>query len=112
MRSASRIGLPGALGPLSAVLAVWLSGCCSAPCYSPRTSRTHANLVLGPSPEVARSAERFGPRTLVPDAIIGYRVDSYSTSTTILFDDQSFYDRMGGGVFHGAVSERSETWLR
>ncbi|MBK8915140.1 MAG: hypothetical protein IPM64_11175 [Phycisphaerales bacterium] len=48
----------------------------------------------------------------MPEAIIGYRVDSYSTSTTILFDDQSFYDKMGGGVFHGAVSERSETWLR
>lgn len=96
----------------SALLAVWLAGCCSAPCYAPRSARPNANLVLGPSAEIARGAEGFGRRTLVPEAIIGYRVDSYSTSTTILFDDQSFYDKMGGGVFHGAVSERSETWLR
>lgn len=71
-----------------------------------------ANLALGACREDALLSEQFRARALAPEAIIGYRVDDYRTSISIIYDDQSFYDRLGGGLYHTGISFSEETYLR
>lgn len=71
-----------------------------------------ANLVLGPTREDALLAEVFAGRSNWPSFSRGYLLDSTTYVTQFQFDDQSFYDRLGGGFVDSTESMRSEVWVR
>jgi len=43
---------------------------------------------------------------------IGYRFDDRSYHTEITYDDQAFYERLGGGYFRAAETIRSGVLVR
>ncbi len=71
-----------------------------------------ANLALGPSAELGRIAELFVYRSSWPSVPIGYRFDDRSYHTEITYDDQAFYERLGGGYFRAAETIRSGVLVR
>lgn len=74
--------------------------------------RPVGNLALGRTRDISLDSEQIRDRQLAPEAVIGYRLESVSSSTTIYYDDQSFHDRFGGGLYHSGISFREETWIR
>jgi hypothetical protein len=70
------------------------------------------NLVLGPSAEHVRIAESFAYRSTWPSVPVGYRVDDVSYGTEVIYDDQAFYDRIGGGYFRMSETVRTSALLR
>lgn len=101
---------------------VAVSGCASRPpphaaviTHDPTVferDRPPGNLALGPAPAVNVLAEQFAGRAAAPGAYIGYRLGEMSYSTVFTYDDQSFYDRLGGAYFQEADSFRLQSWLR
>jgi len=71
-----------------------------------------ANLLLSDSPYVAMLGERFAGRDDWPTTVFGYVVEDVSTFTEFSYDDQSFFDRFGGGLQHEALSVRSGVVVR
>lgn len=64
------------------------------------------NLVLSPWREDLRAAEAFASRSDWPSSSIGYEYETFEESTLFSYDDQSFHDRLGGGLYHSATSVR------
>jgi hypothetical protein len=99
-----------------------VSGCASKPpphaavvVHDPTSferSRAPGNLALGPGPEVNLLAEQFAGRLAAPGAYVGYRLGEMAFSSVFTYDDQSFYDRLGGAYFQEADSFRLQSWLR
>jgi hypothetical protein len=71
-----------------------------------------ANLALGPSAEHSYIAEFFAYRSSWPSASVGYRFDDTSYHTEIIYDDQAFYERLGGGYFRAAETIRTGVLVR
>ncbi|MBL8877837.1 MAG: hypothetical protein JNG88_01855 [Phycisphaerales bacterium] len=71
-----------------------------------------ANLALGPTREDAVFAEAFAGRLNWPSYDRGYLLDSTTYVTQFQYDDQSFYDRLGGGFMDSTESVRNEIWVR
>jgi len=73
---------------------------------------TPANLALGPTAEHGRIAEYFTQRSTWPSVPVGYRLDDAAYHVEVIYDDQSFYDRLGGGYFRMSETARTSTMLR
>ena len=43
---------------------------------------------------------------------IGYRFDDRSYHTEVIYDDQAFYERLGGGYFRAAETIRTGVLVR
>ena len=71
-----------------------------------------ANLALGPSAEHGRIAEMFAYRSSWPAVPIGYRFDDRSYHTEVIYDDQAFYERLGGGYFRATETIRTGVLVR
>ncbi len=107
-------------GTLIAICSVLLSGCAArdegtllfAPEARPAQTAPAPNLVLGPTAEHARLAEEFAYRANWPSVDLGYRVDDTSYATEVMFDDQVYYDRLGGSFLYGTQSVRTSVLLR
>ena len=98
-----------------------LGGCASKPPHAAvvihdpavvERDRPPGNLALGPAPAVAALAEQMAGRTPAPGAYVGYALGEMAFSSVFTYDDQSFYDRLGGAYFHEADSFRMQGWLR
>lgn len=101
------------------VLLLGLGGCAAQPAghvvwYQPEGGRraTGANLVFGPPPHYADYAALFAGRARWPVADAGYRLGEASYYADITVDDQSFYDRRGGGHYQSATTYRTGLFLR
>lgn len=70
------------------------------------------NLVLGPAAEDAWIAEAFAGRSRWPSVDRGYLLDSTTYITQFRYDDQSFFDRLGGGFIDSTETIRDEVWVR
>lgn len=74
--------------------------------------RAIPNLALGSAAEHNLIGEALTARTAWPAVEGGYRFDDVSYFSQVIFDDQAFYDRLGGGFFQGNQSVRSSVLLR
>jgi hypothetical protein len=84
-----------------ALLLVVLGGCAGRPvkpavCPPPEIYRPGANLALGPSPQYVRVASGLTGRREWPAVSVGYVLDDITFLSDVQFDDQYFYDRLGG----------------
>ncbi|MFO0837770.1 MAG: hypothetical protein U1D55_04530 [Phycisphaerae bacterium] len=70
------------------------------------------NLVLGGGPRLLRIADDLTERSNWPSVPIGYRFNEESYSTHISYDDQSYYDRFGGGFNYVTQSVRTGVLVR
>jgi hypothetical protein len=70
------------------------------------------NLALGPSAEHGRLAELFNARLARPSVAVGYRLGDVSYYSELIYDDQTFYDRYGGGFYREAETFRTGVRLR
>ena len=80
--------------------------------YAPSVVACGPNLVLGPKAEDAWLAEAFAGRSSWPSAERGYLLDSTTYITQFRYDDQSFFDRLGGGFIDSTEKFRDEVWVR
>lgn len=94
---------------------------CVLGCNSPRShyavlysgpQRPAGNLALGPNAWDNRFAETQASRSTWPSINHGYRFNEITSYSQTIFDDQSFYDRLGGGYFQGGQSVRSGVMVR
>lgn len=69
------------------------------------------NLVFGRTPQDAWLATQI-ERGERPAAAIGYRFGQPSFSDETIYDDQLFFDRLGGSYYRSSVSQRTDVWLR
>lgn len=69
------------------------------------------NLALGPSGEHAWLATRIAPRSDWPAVRTGYRIDEVTFYNTIIYDEESYYDRYGS-MHHGTETIQTGVWLR
>lgn len=69
------------------------------------------NLVFGRVPEDAWLATEI-ERGERPAAAIGYRFGQPSFSDETIYDDQLFFDRLGGSYYRSSASQRTDVWLR
>ncbi|MCH8804478.1 MAG: hypothetical protein IH986_00120 [Planctomycetes bacterium] len=70
------------------------------------------NLALGPTADHARLAEVFATRSSWPSVETGYRLGEVSNFFEVIFDEESFHDRLGGGFYRGRESFRSGVLIR
>ncbi len=116
---------PAALARLAASLTlvvlcgvIW--GCAEPPVfaivrhdpYDFEAPRRVPNLALGESARQLAIADEFTYRSTWPSTRFGYRFNDESHTTQIRYDDQSFYDRFGGGYTQITESVRSGVLLR
>jgi hypothetical protein len=99
---------------LSAAVLV-LVGCRAAERFSvmgPDLSGTsQTNLALGPSAEHAWLASQLTGRSEWPAVEVGQRFDDVTFYSTVIYDEQSYYDRFGS-LFRESQSFRSGVWRR
>lgn len=104
-----------------AILTLLLAGCAapnrgvvihSSPPGAVEELSTAPNLVLGPSAEHARLAQLFTQRSSWPAVDAGYRLEEISVYNEVIYDDQTFYDRYGGGYYREAETYRTGVLLR
>ncbi len=74
--------------------------------------RTAPNLLLGSSAEHFYIAQTFDYRSDWPSVSIGYRFDEYSTYSEVIYDDQFFYDSLGGSYYRVGQDYRTRTIVR
>lgn len=65
-----------------------------------------ANIALDRDPRLTDLAEQLAERSDWPAIDLGYVVDSIDSSTVFSYDDQSFYDQLGGAFHREAESLR------
>ena len=70
------------------------------------------NLLLGRFADDARSAQWLAGRADWPAIDAGYRVEDVSTTTEVSVNDESFYDRMGGGFYRTTFTTRTGAVVR
>lgn len=80
--------------------------------FSERLDGAPPNLALGPSAETNLLAEELTVRSSWPSLPTGYVLDDVTEATEVMFDDQSFYDRLGGSFFRAGQSVRTRVFLR
>jgi len=84
-----------------------------APCVEDEFARRPiANLALGPRGGLPVEAEWFAQRSDWPSVPSGYVFDQVESFTQFLFDDQSFFDRLGGSFFAQSESVRTGVVVR
>jgi hypothetical protein len=74
--------------------------------------RRTPNLLLGPSAEHFYIAQTFDYRSDWPSVSNGYHFDEYSTYDEVIYDDQFFYDSLGGFYFRAGEERRSGSHVR
>lgn len=89
---------------LGAILLLSCAGCAAprATVYIGDGRRPPTNLALDRDPRLTQLAEEFSSRSDWPAVDFGYVVDQFEATTVFSYDDQSFYDRLGG-AFHRAA---------
>ena len=76
-------------------------------------ARRHTpNLLLGPSAEHFYIAQTFDYRSDWPSVSNGYHFDEYSTYDEVIYDDQFFYDSLGGFYFRAGEEHRRGSHVR
>ena len=70
------------------------------------------NLALGPTADHARIAAFMATRSDWPSVETGYRLGEVSEFSEVIFDEESFYDRLGGGFYRGRQSFRRGVLFR
>ena len=104
-----------------AVLTLLLAGCASRPPlavihrHAPNPAarlRGTPNLALGPTPEHLYIAQDFNYRRPPLSAPLGYRVNEISHFAITSFDDQYFYDTLGGSFYRSGSEYRTGVLLR
>lgn len=83
----------------------------AATVIAPRT-KPAPYLVLGPKADDVFIAEALAGRSHWPSYDRGYLLDSTTYITQFRYDDQSFYDQLGGGFIDSTETIRDETWIR
>ena len=94
-----------------AALCALLAGCAGPGKYAVLHAPA-ANLALGPTAEHVRLGEAFAYRSAWPSVDAGYRFEDTSFFSQVIFDDQSFYDRLGGGLYHETQTVRTGIMVR
>lgn len=84
------------------------NGAPTAPALAYRTP----NLLLGGSAETLEIAQDFAYRSDWPSTPFGYFFDDLSSFTEVVYDDQAFYDRLGGSFYHHGEQIRTGALLR
>ncbi len=104
-----------------AVVTLLLAGCATRPPlavihrHAPNPAarlRGTPNLALGPSAEHLYIAQDFTYRLPPLSAPLGYRVDEISHFAITSFDDQSFFDALGGSYYRTGSEYRTGVLLR
>lgn len=91
------------------------SDCCQEPKEPGKGAALRArvpNLALAPVAEDNAFVEAFAYRSEWPAVAMGYRFDDVALLVDDSFDDQSFYDRLGGSHYRSVVSSRSALFVR
>lgn len=82
------------------VVLVWggctRQGAVVAACPPAEISESRANLALGGNPQDVVVASRLMSRREWPAVSVGYVLDDITFLCDVQFDDQYFYDRLGG----------------
>lgn len=97
-----------------------LAGCAqrTGPAYSALhggpdlSGRLAPNLALGRSPADPLIGQLFNARSAWPAVEHGLRLSEQTYYTDVHFDDQSFYDRLGGASFNLRTSTRTGVFIR
>lgn len=98
--------------PAVATIMLGLIGCAHSPHDGAAvlSSRSPANLALGPTPMHAWVAEGYG-RAAWPVSEAGRRYEDVTVYWNVLYDEQSYYDEFGG-MLHESQSVRSGVRVR
>lgn len=89
---------------------VGLAGCASRPAATVMVGGP--NLLLGPDRETNLLARELAFRSDWPSVNAGYIFDDTSSFTTYSVDDQTFFDRQGGGYYGASESIRTGVLVR
>ena len=104
------------------LISLFLVGCASSP-PSPAVlyrrdpardiaHRRTANLLLGPTAEHFYIAQTFDYRSDWPSVSNGYHFDQISTYEEVIYDDQFYYDSLGGVYYRAGEEYRSGSRIR
>ncbi len=105
----------------ASLIAVLLAGCSAPPPVAVLHRRDPArdiagrrtpNLLFGPSAEHFYIAQTFDYRSDWPSVSNGYHFDEYSTYNEVTYDDQFFYDSLGGSYYRSGEEYRTRTIVR
>ncbi len=99
----------GAIFAVCGLLA--LAGCAPRRTYvfETRPGARVANIALDRDPGLTDLAEQFAERSDWPSVDFGYVTDEIDSSTVFSYDDQSFYDRLGGSFHRETESLRARS---
>ena len=105
----------------ASLITVLLAGCVAPPPVAVMHRRDPArdiagrrtpNLLLGPSAEHFYIAQTFDYRSDWPSVSNGYHFDESSTFNEVIYDDQFFYDSLGGYYYRVGEEYRTRTIVR
>ncbi|RMF83543.1 MAG: hypothetical protein D6744_04465 [Planctomycetota bacterium] len=74
--------------------------------------RRPANLLVGPRADDTRASQRLAGRSDWPAMDFGYRLDDVLATTDVTVNDESFFDRLGGGYYRTTYSTHTRTIVR
>lgn len=97
---------------LSCILLAGPFGCRAARERCDRRPYAARDLLLSRTADLSRAAQAFAGRSSWPSVEHGYRFDDVQTYTEVIFDDQSFFDREGGGHQYITESVRTGVFVR
>lgn len=98
------------------IAALFLGGCASQPratvLVAGASYGSAPNVLLGPNGDQILLGESLAGRSAWPAIHDGFVLDDTEYFSYEIYDDQSFFDRFGGGFYHQANSTRSGVRIR
>lgn len=71
-----------------------------------------SNLLVGRRADDTRASQWLAGRTDWPALDFGYRLNDVLTTTDVSVNDESFFDRLGGGYYRTTYSTHTRTVVR